>query len=310
MRDLLVTLLPLIGIMLIGIIARVKHVLTDEEVQGFKGIIVKLILPFVLFSSFSHTELSVTTWLIALVSFVLNFLLYFYGIISSKVLKKKLPYDKVEFFMTGFEFGMLGVGLLGAIWGAEVLPLIMPIALGHEVFIWFYYIPQSNRDIGEKSTLKATLRQFITTPTVVGITLGILINAIGVVPTFEATLLGEILFGMVNFITPAVGPLILLYIGYNLQFKGMRVKEVVLYSALRWIGVGVAMILGVSIFKLIDPNLSPLFYAGFIGFLLLPPPFIITLVFKKQESKTFYTRLLLINTLISFVGYSIALLVL
>jgi predicted permease len=279
-------------------------------VQGFKGIIVKLILPFVLFSSFSHTELSTTTWLIALVSFVINFLLFFYGQICSKGLKKQLLYPNTEFFMTGFEFGMLGVGLLGAIWGVEVLPLVMPVALGHEMFIWFYYIPRLNHENGEKTNAKEFVKQFFTTPTVDGILLGLLVNIAGLTAMFEATLVGEVIYGMIGFLTPVAGPLILIYIGYNLKFKGLQVKETIIYSVLRWIGVGVAMFAGIVIFRLIDPNLSPLFYAGFVGFLLLPPPFIIPLVIKEEKTRAFYTQLLLINTLVSFVGYTIALLVL
>ncbi len=310
MQALLTTLLPLIGIILLGAMIRYMDILKREEIEGFKRIIVKLILPLVLFSSFSHTELSVTTWLIALAMFAICLLLYLYGTLGAKWLRKIMPYDKSGAFMTGFEFGMMGVGLLAAIWGEAVLPLVMPVALGHELFIWFFYAPNLNRMPGDRIKWMTIVKEFVSTPTVVGISMGIAINALGIVQVLGGTTVGIVLFKMIGLLTPVVGPLILLYIGFNLQFSDLSIKETVVYSMLRWIGVGLAVAISIHVFQWIDPDLEPLFYAGMVGFLLLPPPFIIPLFVKDVRAKRFYTQLLLTNTLLSFIGYAVALLIL
>lgn len=307
MKELLLTLSPLIGVMVLGLIIRKLKLLKGEEIEGFKTIIIKIFLPGVLFASFSYTELSVTTWIIALVMFVICLILYLYGQLGGRLFSRLLPYEKSGAFMTGFEFGMMGVGLLSAIWGPEVLPLIMPVALGHELFIWFYYAPSLNTEESSRNDWKKIIRQFVTTPTVVGITLGIMINAIGLTSTLESSIIGGIIYGVISFVTPAVGPMILMYIGFNLKLKGMPIKETIVYSLFRWFGVIISIAIGIQVFGVIDHNLSNLFYAGFIGFMLLPPPFIIPLFIKDHDSKAFYTQLLLVNTLLSFIGFGFTL---
>ncbi len=308
MKDLLITLLPLIAIMLLGFVSKLLKIIKEEDVHGFKNIIVKLILPGVLFSSFSHTDLSLTTWMLALFMFILCLLLYFYGDLIRRLLPKLTPYEKSGYFMTGFEFGMMGVGLLAVIWDESILPLVMPLALGHELFIWFFYAPNLNRKDGEKTDYLKIIKEFMTTPTVIGITLGILVNAIGFTSSFESSAIGQIIYKTISILTPAVGPMILLYIGFNLDFRSLKFMETLTYSLSRWIGVGIAIALGYAVFPFISKELIPLFYSGFLGFLMLPPPFIIPLFVKKQESKAFYTQLLLVNTLLSFVGYAVVLL--
>lgn len=310
MKDLIMTLVPLILIMVLGLVARKTQIVKEAEVQGFKAIIVRLILPGVLFASFSHTELSTTTWLIALVMFLLCLLLYFYGILSEKYFGTLRVHEKGGSFMTGFEFGMMGVGLLSAIWGSDVLPLVMPVALGHELFIWFFYAPSLGREKGVKVNWSGILKQFVTTPTIIGISLGILINALGITSVVEGSLVGGIVYRTIDFIMPAVGPMILLYIGYNMEFSGLPVKSAISFTILRWIGVAAAIAIGYVSFGLLSGDLPALFYTGFFGFMLLPPPFIIPLFVKGHEAKAFYTKLLLMNTLISFVGYGVVLLLL
>ncbi len=307
MKDLLITLLPLMAIMLLGFMSKLLKIIKKEDIHGFKNIIVKLILPGVLFSSFSHTDLSITTWLLALFMFLLCMILYFYGYIIKKLLPRLFTYEKSGYFMTGFEFGMMGVGLLAAIWNESILPLVMPLALGHELFIWFFYAPNLNRSDLHKTDYWQIIKDFIKTPTVIGISLGIVINALGFTPIFETSSIGQIIYKTISILTPAVGPMILLYIGFNLDFGSLNFKETFVYSVFRWIGVGISIILGYAIFPLISKDLVPLFYSGFLGFLMLPPPFIIPLFVKKHESKAFYTQLLLVNTLLSFVGYAIIL---
>lgn len=312
MRELLMTLLPLLGIIGLGIFGRKFSILNEYGVNNFKDLIVKMILPGVLFASFSHTELGWKAMISALIMLVLCFLLYFYGQGMRKILDHYMPFERAGYFMTGFEFGMLGVGLLSAIWGVDVLPYVMPLALGHEIFIWFFYAPRlDDMDLRDGHRKKITwlgiLKQFVRTPTAIGILAGVLVNVTGIVPWLETSLFGGIIYTVIDTMTPAVGPMILLYIGFSLKAKGLPPRDVIIYSMVRWVGVIIAVIAGVTLFKALPYELDALYYAAFVGFLILPPPYIIPLFVQNKKAKEFYTQLLLINTMISFIGYGLAL---
>jgi hypothetical protein len=210
-------------------------------------------------------------------------------------------------YFTGFEFGMIGVGLFGAIWGMDKLPVIMLVGFGHELFIWFVYVPLISVKGKGHFDFIHTIKEFIKTPTIMGIILGIIFNVLGIYEGFGETLIGSSIYTTLNFLAPLTSPLILMVIGYSMTFKHLDWKEAGIYIVSRWLvvlGLGVPLL---YVILAIIPEIDPLFVQAFFAFILLPAPYILPLFIKEEKEAAFFSQLLVYSTLTSFLGYIVLL---
>ncbi len=303
MTELLQRLLPIILLIGLGIAGREMKLLDKGIVHGLKNIIVKMALPAILFTSFGQMNLEVTYLVLFLLIFVYCAILYTVGELLHKVLPNLFRKAYTGGYFTGFEFGMIGVGLFGALWGMDKLPIIMLIGFGHELFIWFVYVPLISIKGSGEFRFVQTLKDFLKTPTILAIILGVAFNLFGIYDGFGNTLIGASIYTTLGFLTPLTSPLILLVIGYSMTFKHLNVKEALLYIGTRWVvvlGLGVPLLFVVLA---LIPDLDPLFPQAFFAFILLPAPYILPLFIEDPEESEFFSQLLVYSTVTSFVGY-------
>lgn len=296
-------LLPIIIMIGIGIFARRIKLFDTVLIEGLKTIIVKIALPAVLFGAFATVHLEISyIWIFVLV-FLLCCLLYGMGELLHKKTPSLFPERFTSGFFTGFEFGMIGVGLFSAIWGVEHLATIMLIGFGHELFIWFVYVPLLENKDRHTFQFKKTLVAFLKTPTIIAIFLGIVFNLSGMYIPFGLTAFGAGVYATLAMITPLTSPLILIVIGYSMTFEKSGAAKVLAYVGGRALIVG---ILGVSTMFLaikMSGISDPMFALSFVAFLLLPPPYILPLYIREQKEAEFFSQMLVYSTVVSFVGY-------
>jgi hypothetical protein len=207
--------------------------------------------------------------------------------------------------MTGFEFGMIGVGLFGALWGMDKLPVIMLIGFGHELFIWFFYVLLISKNTNKSLGMKGTIVHFFNTPTIIAIVLGIIFNLSGIRQLMDETIIGQSLLAVIEFLKPLTSPLILIVIGYTMVFRRTNFRETAVYILSRMVlvlGLGTVVLFAITHYI---HNLDPLFTTAFYAFILLPAPYILPLYIRDEEETTFFTQLILYSTIVSFVGYGI-----
>lgn len=308
MSELLTKLLPILFIILIGITTKQTKLLNDEIIVGLKNIIIKIALPVILFRSFATMTLDVSYIILFVLIFAFCGLLYGIGTLLHRLLPKVFKYAFSGGYFTGFEFGMIGVGLFSAIWGLEKLPIIMLVGFGHELFIWFLYVPMITLKSKGNISITNTVKDFIRTPTIIGILLGILFNILSLYDLFGATLIGAAVYSTIDFLAPLTAPLILLIIGYSMTFKRLDVKQALIYISARWIvvlGIGIPLLL--LIHALIG-GIDPLFDQAYLAFILLPAPYILPLFIDDHDESEFFSQLLVYSTITSFVGYILLLL--
>jgi len=138
---------------------------------------VTLALPSVLFISFLEMKLEAKYIVVFVLLFLLNVALFGLG----RVLQGRpaMQYTYFPFMMTGFEYGMLGVSLFGSAYGLDAIGYIAVIDLGHELFIWFVFLAflLVLRDGVQEPRM--LIRAFLTSPVIIGILAGILLNVLG-----------------------------------------------------------------------------------------------------------------------------------
>lgn len=307
MTELVNRLLPIVFLLFIGIFTKKTRLLSDEIVTGLKSIIIKIALPVVLFTSFATMKLQLSYIILFVMVFLYCILLYGIGEVLHKTLPKMFSRVFTGGYFTGFEFGMIGVGLFSAIWGIDKLPVIMLIGLGHEIFIWFFYVPLISNKSDETFNLKDTVKAFIKTPTIIGLFIGLLVNVLNLYDLIGSTLIGGGVYTTISMLMPLTSPLILIVIGYSMTFKMLDMKEAFLYIIVRLIFVlSLGTLLIIAVFRIM-PDIDPLLLQAFYAFILLPAPYILPLYIKDDKEAAFFTQLLVYSTVITFIGYGILL---
>ena len=130
-------ILPIFLLIALGVVSRLLGWLSDGAIDGLRQLVVRMVLPSVLFLSFVDMDLSIDH--LSLVAVV--FLACSVGLALGWPLVRRLyPADRFTPFLAGgYEFGMLGVSLFVGAYGVGALPSIAVVALGHELFIWFVF---------------------------------------------------------------------------------------------------------------------------------------------------------------------------
>lgn len=305
MQELLRKLLPILLLLLIGFFAKKKKLFTDSFIEGLKVLILNIALPMVLFDSFSSMTLQVSYLLLFVLIFIYCIMLYGIGYWLYKSFPKLFARFYTKGYMTGFEFGMIGVGLFGAIWGMDKLPIIMLIGFGHELFIWFFYVHLVSKSKNQSFRFIETMGKFIKTPAIIGIVFGIVTNIWGIRLFMDTNVIGQSLLAVVEFLKPLTSPLILIVVGYTMTFQRTHAKETLTYLLTR-----VVLVLGLGtlflfVIKNLIHGLDPLFTTAFYAFILLPAPYILPLYIEDEEEAAFFTQLLVYSTIISFIGYGV-----
>ncbi|MDA3844929.1 MAG: hypothetical protein PF505_00095, partial [Vallitaleaceae bacterium] len=225
MEQMVVSLLPVFMILVVGMLIRRLNLLSHEVISGLKTIIIKIALPGVLFMAFAQSEMGLDNLYIFILVFVFCVLLYMIGGLLHHALPKLFPFEYTNGYFTGFEFGMIGIGLFTAIWGMDKLPIIAVIAFGHEIFIWFVYVPILEARRTGHVNIPQILKDFIKTPTIIGILLGIVVNVFGLYDLMKDYTVGLGVLNALTMLGNAIAPLILIIIGYAMTFRSIPVKK-------------------------------------------------------------------------------------
>lgn len=305
MQDMLVSLLPVFMILVVGAIIRKLNILEPTVIDGLKTIIIKIALPGVLFMAFAKAEMGIGNLYIFLLVFLYCVILLLIGSFLHKIFPKTFPDEYTGEYFTGFEFGMIGIGLFTAIWGMDKLPVIAVIAFGHEIFIWFIYIPRLEAKKNRGVRILDILLKFIKSPIIIGILLGIVVNLLGFYNLIGTFVLGKAFLNGLTMLGNIIAPMILIVIGYSLSFKSIPVKKSLLLLITRWIavlGLGFGLI---TLIKYLIPDINDFFIKAFYAFILLPPPFVLPLFMKEEQKEeiAFFSELLIYYTILSFIGY-------
>mgnify|MGYP001157751588 CR=1 FL=1 len=296
--------LPILFLIFLGYWIRRKAFLTEATIDELRKIVVNLALPAVLFISFLGIELKPSFFVIFGFTFSLCILLFLLGRFLKNQLK--IEYAYFPYLTTGFEYGMLGISLFGGAYGLEKIGYIAVVDLGHEIFIWFVFLPlllikrdgaQNPADIG---------KSFLSSPVVMAIIASIALNVLGLRETlYQAPVTGAVMTTL-DFLGNLTIPLILMIVGYGIKLDGHGLQDALRVVAIR-LGFLIPLALLVNIYVIRGwLQLDAFFEAALFTLLILPPPFIIPLYRRRDVStaeKQYINNVLMVHTVISIAVY-------
>ncbi len=299
METLAPKIIPIIAILILGILLQRSKSIGDQVIQGLKYLILNVSLPAILLIAFSQAPLSWNNSLLFFFVFAYCFVLLFIG----RWIGGRMGKEYFGEYFTGFEFGMLGVALLSSFWGADSLATIALVALGHEIFIWFVYAPLLENRRDQHQSLMTTIKSFLSSPIILAIAAGILINSLQLYSLLDENIIGQSILNLCDQLSQLAAPLILIVVGYSLRFTNINWTNTLKDVLLRF---GFVLALGYSLLILMQKyiaDLDPIFSHVWVIFILLPPPFILPIFMDKKHPELIeVSNTIIVYTIVSLVA--------
>ncbi len=290
--------LPVLLMLGIGIVCHKTGLLKKSGIDGLKAVVVNVFLPAVLLKAFYQAEYSPRIVIVTVAMFLVCLLALALGF----GIKKAVPGRprSFPFLMTGFEAGMLGYALYALLFGS-VTPFAT-VDLGQVLFVFTVYFTLLKRNEG--GTLKGSLKSMITSPVILAIAAGVALGASGLGQTIGASDAGPIVQGVLDFISAPTAAVILLVVGYELEFKRGVMLRALAAAGIRLAVMGALcalVLLGVGLLTPVDQSL----FWAFILMFLLPPPFVLPVFARGEDESAFVSATLSLSTLIALAAFAV-----
>ena len=271
------TALPVFLALAMGMLCRSRKFITRDGVDTLKKVIINLTLPFVLFNAFASAEYSLASILLPVIIFVVCTVMLLVGFLIIRLCK--LESRLAPFLASGFEAGMLGFSLFALLFPYQSASRFAILVLGQELFVFTLY---KTLLVG-KTDVKAILKDFTTSPTLIAVILGLVVGATGLYGKLHDWGVGGILDSVTSFISAPTGMIILLCVGYDLVLREIPWRNTIGLMSMR---LGIA---AVMLFLLILLNRTLLggiiFEGALILLFILPPPYIIPVFADEPEER-------------------------
>ena len=290
--------LPVLAMILLGRLCAKQGILNDERHAGLKAIIGDILLPVVLFNAFFTAQYDGKLLLV----FAMVFSSCLLALLAGYALKRFVkPYDRyMPLLMTSFEGGMLGYALYALVAGQDQTSVYAMVDIGQTMFAYTVFLAALKSAEGGRMTPKAMISNMVHNKACIGMTLGIVLGALGVHKAIAPTAFGTVLTELISFITAPTSALILLVVGYQLNFSRKLMKPVAITLALRTVVMlAIFGVVSAILFAIIEYD-KLLMLALMLQY-TLPAPFIIPLFADLKEDGEYVSTSLSLGTLLSVV---------
>lgn len=311
MTEAITRIIPIILLMIIGIMIQVKNLADNDTMDKLKKGIITLALPALLFMAFMNMELRAEYLVMSAIFIATLYLFYFIGTLINKI--KAISHPILPFLMTGFAFGLLGIPLFGGVYGYENLDGLSILGIGHEFFAWFIYFTMVKHKLGAEKFSGKTVINFIKSPLIIAIVLGVVVNLTGIKVLFEEVILLKGIALTLESIGSITTPLMLVIIGYGIRFEKAYMAKSFQLLLIRLV---VVLVVGYSVkFLFLDQyttHLNGYFDMSFYTFMILPPPFTLAIFvseYSTKENAAVANNTIVLSTLFCVVAFAIGVIV-
>ena len=270
------TALPVLAALALGVLCRKLIFLTRDGVDTLKKVVVNLTLPAVVFAAFATAEYSLQTIAIP----VLVFLLCCLGLVLGRLLARllRLPGRVTPYLAGGFEAGMLGYALFALLFPQESSARFAILDLGQTLFVFTLYKALLS---GGKET-KSLWKDIVNTPILWGTFAGLRVGATGLFGWMVRNGSAAVVTSLTDFLSAPTGMMILLAVGYDLDFGQIRWRETARFVVLRL----AAMAILFAVLLLVNRTLlhGIIFEGAALLLFILPPPYVLP-IFADEPSQ-------------------------
>lgn len=270
------TALPVLAALALGVLCRKLNFLTRDGVDTLKKVVVNLTLPAVVFAAFATAEYSLQTIAIPVLVFLLCCLGLGLGRLLARLLR--LPGRVTPYLAAGFEAGMLGYALFALLFPQASSARFAILDLGQTLFVFTLYKALLS---GGKET-KSLWKDIVNTPILWGTFAGLLVGATGLFGWMTRNGSAAVVTSLTDFLSAPTGMMILLAVGYDLDFAQIRWRETARFVVLRL----AAMAILFAVLLLVNRTLlhGIIFEGAALLLFILPPPYVLP-IFADEPSQ-------------------------
>lgn len=306
--DALATVVPILLLFALGATLRQRGHVRPSTVDDLRRLVLNVALPSALFLTFLRVEVDAAHLLIVATVFVACVVVLAVGPFIGPRVGIRSPLFAP--LITGFEAGMLGYAIFGAVFGPEELYRFAIVDIGQVVFVFFVLVTVlARRSATRPPTLAATAVAFVRTPVILAIAAGIVAGSSGIGPLLDAAAPGRAILSTLAFLAAMTTPLIAIVIGASIRLSrrglGRPVRTVVVRMTV-WVTLAAAFNVIVIDGML---GLDRLFGAAVFTMAVLPPPFVIPLYQPTDPSsaddRDYVTNTLSIATIATLVAFCV-----
>jgi malate permease and related proteins len=274
--DALARVLPVLVLLGLGVVIRRRAFLSGTTIDDLRRFVLGIALPSALFLTFLRVSLELRYLPVVVIVFVACVVMLRLGGPLARLVGVRSPVAAP--LMSGFEAGMLGYAIYGAVFGREALYRFGIVDLGQVLFVFFVLATTlTRRATGRTLAVRQTVLAFVRTPVILAIAAGVAGNAVALGPLLDASPLGEAALRVLDLLAATTVPLIAIVIGY-----GTRLRRGSLGAPARTVAIRLTawVLLGLAFNALVIDRLlglDRLFQAAVMTMVVLPPPFVIPL---------------------------------
>lgn len=293
--SLLKVTVPLLTVILLGNICRIRNTVSAESIEGIKKLVLNVFLPAQVFMAFASMELTLGTLLVPACSCTLCFFAYFVGKLTEKRLGRFGPVHR--FLMSSSEPGMLGYALYGLLYGTDGIAPIVLVDSGLAIFFFGFFFTRLMKLGTEEGEQKNGWRAAAESPILRMILLGLIMNLTGLFDKLMATQAGGIVETTFSLLTAPVSCLMIFSVGYGMRIDKKIMEPVLKTSFWRLVGF---IPLGVLLsFVLTRAGFGKEYANALLLFCCLPASYLISAYLRGDEMQRYGNTELSLHALVS-----------
>lgn len=287
-------IVPIFITIILGMFAKRKNMITEDENKGLQQFVMKFGLPCVLFNSCLTASLGAES--LTSMGMLLPFIL-FSTVWSFQARKKQFPYHNVPMLFCAQESGMLGIPLFMTLFGASQA-YRMGVLDMTQSFIAIPVIAILTSDAGENPSVISIVKKVFQSPLLLMSLLGLALNLTGAIDVLNSIGVGGVLTEATGFLAGPVSAVILFSVGYNFSLgKGDR-KQIFTLCGVHFTMFAVfGIIMQLILFFL--PSVEPETRWAVLLFTTLPPSFLSSGLGRTTEENMVASSVCSILTIVS-----------
>ncbi len=294
-------IVPIFVVVLLGVYARCRAVLTGEQVHGLQQFVVKFCLPCVLFISCLSASIepqAITSMLCAVVTVFCGSLLAF------QMRRKVFPQHNLPMLFAAQESGMLGIPLYMTLFGAEAMFCLGVLDVA-QAFVAIPVIALLTIDPGQSASVLKIIRNVLRSPLLLAALAGLFLNLSGAMEWMNELGFGAIVTETTSFLAQPVSAAMLFSVGYSFSLDKENRQKIFHLSALHFGFYGAFGALAVLVLATVAHADNHTIWAAIL-YWTLPASYLSPSLARKEEEAAIAAGVCSLLTVISLIIFCLA----
>lgn len=300
------TLFPVLFMVLLGLISRIKGFITPEQKEGANTIVFNVLFPILIFNILLTSKIESSAIFIVVYVFIAFSLAMVIGKLLGKFTGQHFSHIS-HFMLTTCEGGNVALPLYTSIVGVAYASNTVIFDLAGTL-IAFVVIPilVAQKSAGE-TTFKELMKTIFTNSFVIAVMLGLILNLTGVYDMLSQSALIDVYTNTVSTATAPIMGMILFVIGYNLKINLATIGSILKLLVVRVI----FYIVVIAGFFILFPHLmaEKTYLMAVLIYFMCPTGFALPMqispLYKSDEDANFTSAFISLNMIITLIVYAV-----